>query len=143
MDKKQLALIEIEVALGIVIKSGMNTLDTYRKPRTPKKDVTDEKFVPHSEIFKEIKNFKTAIFDYSQIDDLNDLGKKISKLSHFTRSYLDDQNLIISMAAREMHPRLSKLKSLINLSLSYPDEVIRRAKTIMNQPKERKTYELL
>ena len=92
---------------------------------------------------KEIKNFKTAIFDYSQINDLSDLGKKINILSRFTRSYLDDQNLIISMAAREMHPRLSKLKSLINLSLSYPDEVIRRAKTIMNQPKERKTYELL
>jgi hypothetical protein len=172
MDKYQLVMIEIEVALSKVIKLGLDITTDYvkgppkKKSKSKKKDETaivaiDEsmldlfidipeepekpkKIKPKKEkdilmpslgrdVPKDIALFEMQVSNFGSIDDLNNMKGQINEFALFLRRQLDDSNMVISYACREMHPYAAKLGSLIHIARAHPDDAIKRAKNLFNK----------
>jgi Trm5-related predicted tRNA methylase len=137
MDKYQLVLIEIEIALNKVITFGLDNLDTYTRPRKTKQKSKDGQENDQEEFpfvvvrTADVSNFIRQSDRYASIDELENLSSRISECSAFMRRHLDDNNLAISNAAREMYPLVTRLKSLMHIARAHPDSALKRAKNIL------------
>jgi hypothetical protein len=141
MDKYQLVLIEIEIALNKVITMGLDNLDTYTRPRKTKQKSKDGQENDQEEFpfvvvkTADVSNFIRQSDRYASIDELGNLGPRINECSAFMRRHLDDNNLAISNAAREMYPLVTRLKSLMHIARAHPDSALKRAKNILQTSK--------
>jgi hypothetical protein len=137
MDKYQIFLIEIEAALNSVIKCGLDTLDTYGRGRRNKKLIKESKtentygrLVP-----PDVAMFERTVNKYGCVDDLDNMRSQLSEFAFFLKRHLDDTNMVISMAAREMHPLIVRLMSLMHIARAHPNDALKRAKNILNTSK--------
>jgi hypothetical protein len=137
MDKYQLVLIEIELALNKVITMGLDNLDLYTRPRgsKPERGKNQEEFPFVVVRTADVSNFVRQSDRYASIDELGNLGPRINECSAFMRRHLDDNNAAISNAAREMYPLVTRLKSLMHIARAHPDSALKRAKNILQTSK--------
>ena len=169
MDKYQLVLIEIEVALSKVVKLGLDITTNYVKGPPKKKNKSKKKEEPiikateepvpdlfpdtvekpkaekpkkPNEILvmslgrkvpKDIALFEMQVSNFGAIEDLDNMKKQIAEFSLFLRRQIDDSNMVIGYACREMHPYAAKLCSLIHIARAHPDDAIKRAKNIFSK----------
>ena len=134
MDKYKLVLIEIEVALNKVITLGLDNLDTYTRPRASKKDKPPPEQAEFSFVVirqANVTNFIRQADRYASIDELENLGPRLSECSAFMRRHIDDNHSGIAMVAREMYPLVTRLKNLLHIARAHPDSAIKRAKDIL------------
>ena len=139
MDKYQLVLIEIEVALNSIIKMGLGITGTYAKGARKKKDVKQKTEAEIAatralkEIPKDIELFEATINKYGCVNELDSLNPQLNEMTYYLKRQIDDTNMVIAYACREMYPLTAKLCSLMHIARAHPDDALKRAKNIMNR----------
>ena len=62
-------------------------------------------------------------------------------MSLYLERNIDDMNMLISYASREMHPLVAKLNSILHIARAHPDDALKRAKSITNVYESKKKAE--